>query len=219
MPARHELRIPVDAGAIEGHLVVPPRTLAMVIFAHGSGSGRFSRRNNFVAERLQARGLATLLMDLLTPEEEARDLATREHRFDIPLLARRLETAMAFLPDRPEAAGLPVGLFGSSTGASAALVAAAWAPEAVGAVVSRGGRTDLAGEALIRVRAATLLIVGGRDQVVLDINRESLERLSQASERRLEVVSAAGHLFEEPGALERVADLAGDWFLLHLSPE
>jgi putative phosphoribosyl transferase len=206
--------IPVDATEIAADLVVPPESRSIVLFAHGSGSSRHSPRNRLVARVLQEAGLATLLIDLLTPAEAELDAVTRELRFDVGLLARRLGAATEWLGSRPETAGLGVGYFGASTGAAAALVAAAARPGRIGAVVSRGGRPDLAGEHLASVEAPTLLIVGGADEHVLALNRRSLERL--ACEKRLEVVPGATHLFEEPGALEQVADLARAWLLQHL---
>jgi dienelactone hydrolase len=209
------VEIPADGVRLAGDLVVPPAARGIVVFAHGSGSGRFSPRNRAVAGVLVRAGLATLLMDLLTPEEEAVDLRTRQLRFDIGLLARRVIASIDWLAADPSAKDLLVGCFGASTGAAAALIAAAERPERVGAVVSRGGRPDLAGEALGRVHAPTLLIVGGNDPEVLRLNMEALAALG--GEARLEVVPGATHLFEEPGALERVAALARDWFLEHLA--
>jgi len=194
---------------LEGTLAEPDDAQAIVLFAHGTGSSRFSPRNRFVADELNGAGLATLLIDLLTPEEEHAERVTRHLRFDIGLLAERLLAATD-----AEQSGLPLGYFGASTGAAAALVAAAERPKRVGAVVSRGGRPDLAGEALGRVLAPTLLIVGGDDRLVLELNREAMEQLG--AERELEIVPGATHLFEEPGALERVAELARDWFTRHL---
>lgn len=185
-----------------------------MLFAHGSGSSRFSPRNRFVAEQLQANGLATLLMDLLTEEEEKIDIRTREFRFDIKLLSERLIGATRWLQREIATQELSIGYFGSSTGAAAALIAAAKHPENIGAVVSRGGRTDLAENYLPKVDAPTLLIVGGNDAVVLYINRESMRQLN--AEKKLEIVSGASHLFEEPGKLEEVAELAADWFKKHL---
>jgi dienelactone hydrolase len=186
----------------------------VVLFAHGSGSSRHSPRNRYVARQMQQGGLATLLMDLLTPEEEAIDLRTRHLRFDIGLLAERLVGAVDWLQQQPQTRHLRVGAFGASTGAAAALIAAARRPEAIGAVVSRGGRPDLAGEVLAQVRAPTLLIVGSLDTVVIGLNREAMERLP--GEARLELVRGASHLFEEPGALDEVARLARHWFARHL---
>lgn len=201
-------------GGIEGNLEVPPGAEGVVLFAHGSGSGRHSPRNRFVAQRLREAGLGTFLIDLLTGQEEAEDLRTGLLRFDVGLLAGRVVEATRWLLESPRTRGLDIGYFGASTGAAAALVAAARLPEAVGAIVSRGGRPDLAGGYLERVRAPVLLIVGGRDHTVLELNREAMRRLPQ--ETRLEVVPGAGHLFEEPGALEEVARLAAGWFTRHL---
>jgi pimeloyl-ACP methyl ester carboxylesterase len=215
MPA--ELEIPVNTDeAVFGDLTVPNDALGVVVFAHGSGSSRRSRRNRQVANRLTELKLATLLVDLLTEQEDVLDQSTRELRFDISLLARRLTLAADDLADRPSTAGLPLGFFGASTGAAAALVAASEDHDRVRAVVSRGGRPDLAGGALPLVSAPTLLIVGGHDPIVLDLNREAIEAMR--CERELIVVPDATHLFEEPGALERVASLAGDWFARHLRP-
>jgi putative phosphoribosyl transferase len=200
---------------LEGDLVLPDGASGVVVFAHGSGSGRQSPRNRQVASRLNEAGLGTLLMDLLTAEEDELDRVTGEHRFDITLLAGRLTAAIDWLREG-EATRLPIGLFGASTGAAAALVAAAARRDDVAAVVSRGGRPDLAGPALLQVRAPTLLIVGGADHVVLELNRRALEQLR--TEKQLVVVPGAGHLFEEHGALEQVAALAADWFSRHLRP-
>jgi dienelactone hydrolase len=213
---RRTAEIPADNVRLAGDLAVPAGARGIVVFAHGSGSGRFSPRNRAVADVLVQAGLATLLMDLLTAEEERIDLRTGHLRFDIALLARRVIATIDWLAADSIARDLPVGCFGASTGAAAALIAAAERPQRVGAVVSRGGRPDLAGEALRRVVAPTLLIVGGNDPEVLRLNQLALAAL--AGEARLEVVPGAGHLFEEPGALERVASLARDWFLQHLSP-
>jgi putative phosphoribosyl transferase len=211
---QREVVIPVAGGSVTGTLTVPPNPLGLVVFAHGSGSGRFSPRNQYVARVLQERGLATLLMDLLTPEEERVDAATREHRFDIPLLARRLQRAKEWAAADAATAGLRVGYFGSSTGGGAALLAAGEHPDNVGAVVSRGGRPDLAGDALPHVTAPTLLIVGGLDDVVIDLNAEAKQRMRV--DAQLRIVEGATHLFEEPGALEEVAGLAADWFATRL---
>jgi len=209
------VRIPVPPpGFISGDLLVPGDASGVVVFAHGSGSSRRSRRNRRVAEALERRGLATLLFDLLTDAEEAADRRTAELRFDIGLLAQRLGMAVAFLDHDPTTARMPVGLFGASTGAAATLVAAAQRPERIAAVVSRGGRPDLAGAAVDAVRAPTLLIVGGRDQVVLELNEDVARKLRCPHE--LVIVPGATHLFEEPGALDEVARLAGDWFAHHL---
>ena len=209
------VRIRSGSVTLEGDLRIPSHASGVVLFAHGSGSGRHSTRNQFVARQLQAAGLATLLMDLLTLEEEAIDRRTAHLRFDIPLLAERLAGATHWLGDDPSVRSLPVGYFGASTGGAAALVAAAIEPERVGAVVSRGGRPDLALDALPRVRAPTLLIVGGRDHTVLELNRAAMTRMH--TDVKLEVVPGATHLFEEPGTLETVAHLARDWFLRYLA--
>ncbi len=211
--AAYTVEVPVGpAGTIVGDLSVPSDPTGVVVFAHGSGSGRRSPRNRMVAGALTARGIATLLIDLLSVSE---DLADQHKRFDIALLAHRLQLAADELSGRPAAAALPLGYFGASTGAGAALVAAGNDTERVRAVVSRGGRPDLAGEALSQVRAPTLLIVGERDPVVLDLNRQAIEAM--ACERELAVVPHATHLFEEAGTLERVAVLAGDWFARYLN--
>jgi putative phosphoribosyl transferase len=210
-----EVLIPVGGETIAGDLVVPTHAHGIVLFAHGSGSSRHSPRNRFVAEELQKAGLATLLMDLLTTAEARIDEMTGGLRFDIGLLAGRLEASSDWVRASPSTHDLSVGYFGASTGAAAALVAAAaeWRGK-VKAVVSRGGRPDLAREALSVVRAPTLLIVGGDDREVLELNRQALDIL--VCEKRLEIVPGATHLFEEPGAFERVAALAIDWFLHHL---
>jgi putative phosphoribosyl transferase len=210
------VRVAAGAVTVEGNLVLPEGATGIVLFAHGSGSSRLSRRNRYVAGELAGRGLGTLLIDLLTAEEEAVDLETAHLRFDIGLLADRLAGATSWLIRNPETKDLRIGYFGASTGAAAALVAAASRPESVAAVVSRGGRPDLAGDALPRVEAPTLLIVGGDDLEVLELNREAYDRLS--CEKKLEIVPRASHLFEEPGTLEAVARLAGDWFVKHLGP-
>jgi putative phosphoribosyl transferase len=203
--------IPVGEARLEGELTVPDAAPLVVAFAHGSGSSRLSPRNRQVATTLQEAGLATLLFDLLDAAEETRDVRTRELRFDIPLLAGRLVAAVEWLDAQPATSNLPVGLFGASTGAAAALIAAARRPDRVGAVVSRGGRPDLAGDSLAAVEAPTLLIVGGEDPAVIDLNRQAQRRVRCVT--RLEIVPGAGHLFEEPGALEQVAALAREWFL------
>jgi putative phosphoribosyl transferase len=207
-------RIALEDAVLEADLVLPSPAQGVVAFAHGSGSSRHSPRNRFVADVLVGGGLGALLVDLLTPEEERRDVRTRELRFDIGLLAGRLAGMVDWLAAEAPTAGLPVGLFGASTGGGAALVAAARRPEAVAAVVSRGGRPDLAGPALPEVRAPTLLIVGGEDTVVIELNRQAMARLGGG--KRLEIVAGATHLFEEPGALDQVAALARDWFTTHL---
>lgn len=210
------VQVPADDVMLDGNLDIPQGARGIVLFAHGSGSSRHSPRNRFVAEQLRAGGLATLLIDLLTGEEEAVDLQTSELRFDIDLLARRVVSATDWLAGQPATRGLLLGYFGASTGAAAALVAAAEQVDAVGAVVSRGGRPELAGLALPRVRAPTLLIVGANDYPVIGINRDALQYMS--CERSLEVVPGATHLFEEAGALEKVARLARDWFARYLQP-
>ena len=208
------VRVQAHGVVLEGSLAVPEEARGVVLFAHGSGSGRRSPRNRYVARELQRAGLATLLVDLLTEGEERLERATRHLRFDIPLLARRLEGATDWLRVGPRTSTLPVGYFGASTGAAAALIAAGRRADHVRAVVSRGGRPDLAVAWLPRVRAPTLLIVGGADEIVLDLNRLAFEHLEV--EKALEVVPGAGHLFEEPGALEQVAALAASWFATHL---
>ena len=215
-PRHAEIAVP-EGGSVFGDLVSPPDPVGVVVFAHGSGSSRRSPRNREVARALRRRGLATLLIDLLTESEELQDAATGGLRFDIDLLADRLDLARDWLADQATVAGVALGLFGASTGAAAALVCAARAAGKVTAVVSRGGRPDLAGTALRQVSAPTLLIVGGRDEVVLELNRQALEQLS--GPKRLEVIDGAGHLFEEPGALDDVARLSGDWLIDHLAPQ
>jgi dienelactone hydrolase len=210
------VRVPAVGVMLEGNLAIPPRASGIVLFAHGSGSSRHSPRNRAVARALNEGGLATLLVDLLTPAEESVDEQTGHLRFDIGLLADRLVDAADWLTANEETRSLPIGLFGASTGGGAALVAAAQRPNTVRAVVSRGGRPDLAGAALSRVRAPTLLIVGGRDHAVIELNREAFERLR--CEKKLKIVPGATHLFEEPGALEEVARLARDWFRRLLAP-
>ncbi len=199
---------------LEGLLDIPSGATGIVLFAHGSGSSRHSPRNHFVAEVLREGRLATLLFDLLTPDEESEDLATRAIRFDIELLAGRVLGAIEWLSSYEKTSSLPIGLFGASTGAAAALIAAATRPREVQAVVSRGGRPDLADVWLGRVEAPTLLIVGGADHLVLDLNKEALEALN--CEKRLEVIPGATHLFEEPGTLKSAATAARTWFQDHL---
>jgi dienelactone hydrolase len=213
-PAVAQVAVPAGDAVLEGDLVVPAGATGIVAFAHGSGSSRHSPRNKHVAETLNEAGLGTLLVDLLTPAEEAVDRVTAQHRFDIALLARRLIAVVDWLR-QATAPELGVGLFGASTGAAAALVAAAERPADVRAVVSRGGRPDLAGAALARVHAPTLLIVGGRDPQVVELNRLALDELG-AAEKQLVIVPGATHLFEEPGALDEVARLAADWFSRYL---
>jgi putative phosphoribosyl transferase len=199
---------------LEGDLVVPAAANGIVLFAHGSGSSRRSPRNRFVAQALQDAGLATLLIDLLTAEEEAVDLRTTALRFDIRLLADRLTGATDWVSSNSETRGLALGYFGASTGAAAALIAAAERPTVVKAVVSRGGRPDLAGDALGRVQAPTLLIVGGADHGVIELNEQAAARLH--ADHEMKIIPGATHLFEEPGALERVADMAAGWFSNYL---
>ena len=208
--------VSIEAGGItlEGNLSVPEGATGVVLFAHGSGSSRHSRRNRYVARLLNEAGLATLLMDLLTAEEERIDAVTGHLRFDIGFLAGRLVSATGWLMAQPATRELPIGYFGASTGGGAALVAAAQKPDDVGAVVSRGGRPDLAGEALAHVQAPTLLLVGGNDYPVIPLNQSAFAQLHCL--KKLVVVPGATHLFEEPGTLEEVARLARDWFLDYL---
>ena len=208
--------IPVDSVRLSGDLTLPPKAEGIVLFAHGSGSSRHSRRNRHVAKVLNDAGLATLLFDLLTETEDAIDEATSEFRFDIPLLATQLIGATRWCLKQPTIQPLKVGYFGASTGAAAALIAASELPDVVCAVVSRGGRPDLAGRALEKTWAPTLLIVGGYDNVVIDLNEEAYRQLA-ATEKRLEIIPHATHLFEEPGALDKVAELARSWFKFHLT--
>jgi putative phosphoribosyl transferase len=209
------VQVTTDAVILEGNLALPEAAQGLVLFAHGSGSSRFSPRNGFVAHQLQEGGLATLLIDLLTAEEETLDRLTRQLRFDIGLLARRLVGATDWLRQQVITRDLKIGYFGASTGAAAALIAAADRADAVAAVVSRGGRPDLASRSLSQVKAPTLLIVGGDDVPVIGLNQKALALLRKT--KRLEIVPGATHLFEEPGALEKVAWLARDWFHLYLS--
>ena len=203
-----------DSVTLRGLLGVPKGARGLVLFAHGSGSGRLSSRNNFVARSLQEAGLATLLIDLLSEEEERADAASGHLRFDIAFLSRRLQSATVWLGDSPDTRALDVGYFGASTGAAAALVAAAQIPDRVNAVVSRGGRPDLAGEHLTKVEAPTLLIVGSRDVPVIPLNEDAFAQLRCA--KKLEIVPGASHLFEEPGTLEVVSRLAASWFNRYL---
>ena len=209
-----EVHIQAGRAILPGNLTIPQNAVALVLFAHGSGSSRHSPRNQFVARTLHDAGLATLLFDLLTPEEEATDIRTGEHRFNIGLLAERLVHATRWAKQQEQTRDLQVGYFGSSTGGGAALVAAAEIPQDVSAIVSRGGRPDLAGDALPKVQAPTLLIVGGNDDVVIELNEMARDRMR--CDVKLEIVPGATHLFEEPGALEKVAKLASDWFVHHL---
>jgi dienelactone hydrolase len=215
--AGHELLVEVPAGRVtlEGNVTVPEGARGVVLFAHGSGSSRHSPRNRFVAQSLNDVGLATLLLDLLTADEEAIDAYSGHYRFDIDLLAQRLVGAADWLSRETETADLPLGCFGASTGAAAALIAAAERPSVVRAVVSRGGRPDLAGPALARVQAPTLLIVGGNDVPVIGLNQQALDQL-RTPRKELTIVPGATHLFEEPGALDEVARLACDWFTRYL---
>jgi alpha-beta hydrolase superfamily lysophospholipase len=215
-PAAREVRIPSGDVWLYGDLIVPADAFGVVLFVHGSGSGRHSARNRQVAQKLQQAGMATLLFDLLTAQEEQVDLHTREHRFDIPLLTGRMQDATAWVQAQPELRDLPVGYFVASTGSAAALMGAGGLCHRIWALVSRGGRPDLAGPAaLAAVTAPTLLIVGGADGTVLDLNREAFGRMQ--CEKRLAVVPGATHLFEEPGTLEQVSELAAAWFSEHMA--
>jgi putative phosphoribosyl transferase len=215
-PAAREVRIPAGEARLYGDLCLPAGFSGLVLFAHGSGSGRHSARNRQVAAHLQQAGIATLLFDLLTAQEEQVDVHTREHRFDIPLLTGRMQDATAWVQSQPELRDAPIGYFGASTGSAAALIAAARLGHRVTAVVSRGGRPDLAGPAaLAAVTAPTLLIVGGADHGVIELNREAFARMH--CEKRLAIVPGATHLFEEPGTLEEVAALAAAWFTGHMA--
>lgn len=209
------VRVAADGVTLEGNLLIPEGAQGIVLFAHGSGSSRFSSRNRHVAEALREGGLGTLLIDLLTADEELVDTRTAHLRFDIEMLARRLVGTIQWLSEQPATKNLKIGLFGASTGGGAALVAAAEVPDKVDAVVSRGGRPDLAGAALPRVLAPTLLIVGGDDGPVIAMNQEAYQQMK--APRRVQIVPGASHLFEEPGALEQVARLARDWFKRYLA--
>jgi putative phosphoribosyl transferase len=206
-----EIRLPAGRSTLDGNLTVVDQASALVLFAHGSGSSRHSPRNQFVARTLNDTGLATLLFDLLTPEEELVDTRTAKFRFDIDLLAKRLVHATTWAKRQQQTRDLRIGYFGSSTGGGAALVAAAQLPDDVGAVVSRGGRPDLAAAALPKVQAPTLLIVGGQDEIVIELNEQA--RNQMRCKVKVEIIPGATHLFEEPGALEQVAKLASDWFI------
>jgi dienelactone hydrolase len=208
------VRIPDGTARLDGDLRVPDGAIGLVVFAHGSGSSRFSPRNRQVAEALESAGCATLLLDLLTRDEEAIDSRTREYRFDIQRLARRVVAAADWASGQPALRGLHIGYFGASTGSAAALIAAAERPEISAAVVSRGGRPDLAGDALSRVRAPTILIVGGDDEPVIELNKEAMRRMNTVV--RLEIIPGATHLFEEPGALDEVQRLAAEWLRQYL---
>jgi putative phosphoribosyl transferase len=208
------VQIPLDGVVMFGDLQLPDEAQGLILFVHGSGSSRFSSRNRFVAEQLNQVGLGTLLLDLLTREEQQIDDQTMQFRFDIPLLARRSTLAVQWAMEQPKLKKMPVGLFGASTGAAAALITAATLKEKIAAVVSRGGRPDLAEGALGQVEAPTLLIVGGRDHTVLDLNERAARQMHCVS--RLHIVPGATHLFEEAGALEQVGTIAGDWFVEHM---
>ena len=210
----NEVRIPAGRVTLDGNLTTIDGATAIVLFVHGSGSSRHSPRNQFVARTLNNAGLATLLFDLLTAEEEGIDARTAELRFNIELLGERLVHATKWAKQQEQTRNLRIGYFGSSTGGAAALVAAAELPQDAGAVVSRGGRPDLAGEALPKVQAPTLLIVGSRDDIVIELNEQARDHMR--CEVKLEIVPGATHLFEEPGALEKVAQLASDWFVNHI---
>jgi putative phosphoribosyl transferase len=202
--------ISATGGTIEGNLVIPVGAKGIVLFAHGSGSSRFSPRNQYVAKVLNSVGIGTLLIDLLTKEEEKIDAATGEFRFDIGLLSQRLEVATQWLKKNPPTKSMPIGYFGSSTGAAAALITATKFSDDVRTIVSRGGRPDLAMDYLQKVKIPTLFIVGGKDTVVIDLNKKAMEQVS--AEKKLEIVPGATHLFEEPGKLEEVARLSAEWF-------
>ncbi len=208
------VRIPIAGAALNGDLQMAPDASGIVIFVHGSGSSRFSPRNRFVAEQLNQRGLTTLLLDLLTEEEQRIDTETMQYRFDIPLLAGRSTLAAKWVSDQPGLSRLPIGLFGASTGAAAALITAADMKRDIAAVVSRGGRPDLAEDALNKVEAPTLLIVGGDDDTVLALNKKAMAQMQCTV--KVHVVPGATHLFEEPGTLEQVVAAAGDWFIEHM---
>ena len=216
-PEEGYVRLTAGGISLHGNLLIPKQAKGLVAFAHGSGSSRHSPRNQYVAQILRNNGLATLLFDLLTQEEEAQDLITGEYRFNINLLAHRLVSATDWLQSNEQTRRLRLGYFGASTGAAAALVAAAEKGDIVGAVVSRGGRPDLAGPVLNRVKAPVLLIVGGNDFPVIEMNRQALAKLR--GEKELVIVPGATHLFEEPGALEHVAKFASDWFVKYLTAE
>ena len=208
------VKIPVGNVVVEGNLTVPSGAKGVVLFAHGSGSSRFSPRNQYVAKVINKAGIGTLLFDLLTPEEDEVDMSTAEFRFNIDLLAQRLIGATEWLKKDPKTKNLVFGYFGASTGAAAALIAAAKLPSVIAAVVSRGGRPDLASDYLGKVSAPTLLLVGGLDTVVIELNRKAMSQM--VSEKKLEIIHGATHLFEEPGKLEEVAKLSTDWFLRYL---
>ena len=211
---KEEVSVPVGKSTIEGNLTIPSGADSIVLFAHGSGSGRFSTRNQYVARVLNESGIGTFLVDLLTKEEEEADTETGEYRFNINLLAERLVATTEWLKKNPATKSLAVGYFGSSTGAAAALIAATRFPKDVKTIVSRGGRPDLAIQQLHKVHVPTLFIVGSRDTEVLELNKEAMAQVP--AEKRLEVISGATHLFEEPGKLEEVAKMSAKWFSAHL---
>ena len=209
-----EIKIPLGNVVVEGTLTLPPEAKGVVLFAHGSGSSRFSPRNQYVAKEFNKATIGTLLFDLLTQEEEETDIVTAEYRFNIPLLAQRLIGATEWLRNDPQTKRFAFGYFGASTGAAAALIAAAKLPNEIAAVVSRGGRPDLAGEYLPNVVAPTLLLVGGLDAEVIELNQEAMDQMT--AEKKLTIIPVATHLFEEPGTLEQVAKFSKDWFLRYL---
>ena len=209
-----EMKIPVGNVVVEGTLTLIPGAKGVVLFAHGSGSGRFSPRNQYVAKEFNKANIGTLLFDLLTKEEEEEDIVTAEYRFNIALLAKRLIGVTEWLRNDPKTKKLSIGYFGASTGAAAALIAAAKLPNEIAAVVSRGGRPDLAGDYLPGVAAPTLLLVGGLDTEVIELNQEAMDQMT--AEKKLVIVPGATHLFEEPGTLEHVAKLSTEWFLRYL---
>jgi putative phosphoribosyl transferase len=218
-PVNNLVQVRTDGVTLEGSLDLPENARGIVLFVHGSGSSRHSPRNRYVAESFQENGLGTLLFDMLTSQEEEEDRTTRQLRFDIELLARRTGGALEWLSQQPHTAELPVGLFGASTGAAAALIAAAERPDLVRAVVSRGGRPDLANGALPQVQAPTLLIVGEMDDLVLVLNKRALEHMSpEGAPKQMRIVPGATHLFEEPGTLDQAAHLASEWFFQYLKP-
>lgn len=208
----HLVQFKAGSVTLEGNLSVPDRAKGLVIFIHGSGSSRYSPRNQLVAGVLNTAGLGTLLFDLLTPEEERTDITTAQWRFDVGMLSERVVDATKWVIDHDETAKLPIGYFGASTGAAAALVASTVLPDNIKAIVSRGGRPDLAASTLSRVTAPTLLIVGGRDMPVIDLNSKAIDLMTACRIKKLEIVPRATHLFEEAGTLEKVADLAAVWF-------
>ena len=212
----NEVSISCGSATLQGNLLVPPDANGIVIFAHGSGSSRHSPRNNYVAQTLHDKGLATLLFDLLTKEEEEKERWTAHIRFNIPLLADRLVSTTYWIKNNRQTSRLKIGYFGASTGAAAALVAAAKMPNLIDVVVSRGGRPDLAGKELGQVKAPTLLIVGENDKTVIDLNRKAFKSLKHINDKKIIIIPGASHLFEEPGALEKVSRVATDWFLIYL---